>query len=172
MTAFVYILFLVPLILFVSAFLYETFLSFARLRNPKAGKTGYVHATWEVTHTLLIFTLVVLLMMFTKSIDAISTAVFTTTFLAGAALTVRSVTYMYIFYVRKRATTSWIDWLFALSHVVAALFLVLTVIKALWFLLRERPEYNSQFLPYFIPGLIVVLALCALPIVVLYRIKD
>lgn len=167
-----YILFLVPLLLFVSAFLYETYLSFARLKSPKAGRTGYVHATWEVTHTLLVFTVVVLLMMFTKSIDRIASAIFMSTFLAAVALTVRYAAYIHIFYVRKRPRTSWVDWLFAFSHVAAAGLLVITVVKALWFLIKEKPAVNDQFLPFFVPGLIVVLLLCAVPMITLYRTRD
>lgn len=166
-----YILFFVPLIMFVAAFLYETYLSIRRLANPRAGKTGYVHATWEVTHTLLVFTVVVLVMMFTKSIDGIASAIFTSTFIAGVALTIRMAAYLYIFYVRKKPQTNWVDYTFALSHVVAALFLVVTVVKALWYLYRNHPEANTQFLPFYIPGLVVVLMLCAVPIAVLYRTK-
>ena len=163
-----YLLFLIPLVLFVLAFLYETFLSFARLRNVKAGKEGYVHSTWEVTHTLLIFAVVVMLMMFTKSIDGLALAIFLTTMLAAAALIIRSSCYIYIFYVRKSTKTGAIDWIFALSHVVAALFLVLTVIEALWFLYQNNPPANTQFIPAFIPGLVLVLAICLIPILYLY----
>ncbi len=49
-----YVLFLAPVLLFVAAFLYETWLSFMRLKNPKKGRTSYLAATWEVTHTLLV----------------------------------------------------------------------------------------------------------------------
>ena len=50
----------VPIVLFVVAFLYETWLSFRRLRPAAARKqrSGYVDATWEITHTLLVFAVV------------------------------------------------------------------------------------------------------------------
>ena len=166
------VLFLVPTLLFVIGFLYETYLSFVRLKNPKAGKTGYVSATWEVTHTLLIFAVVMLLMLFSRNIDGIATAIFTSTFIAAFALVVRSICYSYIFYARKSNRTNWVDWVFALSHVVAALFLVMTVVKALWYLYQNNPPVNTQFLPYFIPGLLFVLAVCFVPIVTLYSTKK
>lgn len=166
------ILFLVPTLLFVIAFLYETWLSVKRLGNRKAGGTGYLSATWEVTHTLLVFAVVMLLMMFTKNIDGISTAIFTTTFIAAAALGIRAVCYVYIFYVRKKPTINWIDWVFSISHLVAAIFLVLTVIEALWYLYKHNPPANTQFLPFFIPGLIIVIALCGVPILMLYKTRD
>lgn len=165
-------LFLIPTLIFVIAFLYETFLSFVRLKNPKAGKTGYLSATWEVTHTLLVFAVVMLVMMFTQAIDGLAAAIFVATFCAAVALGVRAVLYTYIFYVRKTQKTSWLDWAFAFSHVVAAALLVVVVLQALWFLYKNNPPVNSQFLPYFIPGLVVVLALCIVPIAVLYRTKE
>lgn len=168
----VYVLFFVPLVLFVLGFLYETYLSFARLKNPKAGKTGYVHATWEVTHTLLIFAVVVLLMMFSQSIEGIASAIFLTTFLAAVALIIRSICYVYIFYVRSSKKTDAVDWIFALSHVFAALFLVATVVSAVWYLYQNNPPANTQFVPMFIPGLILVIAICIVPIWFLYKQKD
>lgn len=166
------VLFLVPTLLFVVAFLYETYLSFIRLKNPKAGKTGYVSATWEVTHTLLVAAVVMLVMMFTTSLEDLSAAIFTATFLAAVFLGVRAILYIYIFHVRSTNKTSWLDWLFAFTHVVAALLLVIVVVQALYFLLTEQPTPNSEFLPYFIPGMIVVLSVCAIPIFTLYKIKD
>lgn len=166
------LLFLIPTLLFVLGFLYETYLSFIRLKNPKAGKSGYVNATWEVTHTLLIFAVVMLLMLFSRNVDGIASAIFTSTFIAALALVVRSACYSYIFYVRKGTKTSWVDWVFALSHVVAALFLVVTVVKALWYLYQNNPPVNTQFLPYFIPGLVLVLGVCIMPIAMLYSTKK
>lgn len=166
------IVFLVPVVLFVVAFLYETFLSFRRLKNPKAGKSGYLSATWEVTHTLLVTGVVMLVMLFTQSIDQLAAAIFWATFLAAVALGVRAVLYIYIFYVRSTNKTTWIDWSFAWTHLMAAGLLVVVVAQALWFLFKNNPVPNSQFLPYFIPGVIVVVLICCLPMLVLYKTKD
>lgn len=166
------IVFLVPTLLFVIAFLYETFLSFRRLNNSKAGKSGYVAATWEVTHTLLVTAVVMLVMMFTSVIDGLAGAIFTATFLAAIALGVRGVLYIYIFYVRSSQKTSWVDWSFAFSHIVAAVLLVIVVLQALYFLYKNHPTPNSEFLPYFIPGMLVVVALCLVPMLMLYKTKD
>ena len=166
------ILFLVPTLLFVVAFLYETYLSFKRLQNPQAGKNGYVAATWEVTHTLLVAAVVMLVMMFTQVIDQLASAIFLATFIAAVALGVRAVLYMYIFYVRSSKKTNWIDWAFALTHVVAAAFLVVVVIQALWFLQVNTPPVNSEFVGVFIPGMLVVIAICIVPIVSLYKTKN
>lgn len=166
------ILFLVPTLLFVLAFLYETFLSFKRLNNPKVGKSGYVAATWEVTHTLLVAAVVMLVMMCTQVLDQLASAIFMATFLAAVALGVRAVLYIYIFYVRTDKKTNWVDWVFALTHVVAALLLVVVVVQALWFLYKNNPPVNSEFIPVFIPGMVVVALICLLPILKLYSTKD
>lgn len=167
------ILFLVPVLLFVVAFLYETYLSFKRLGNTKAGRTGYVSATWEITHTLLVAAVVMLVMMFTSSLEELSSAIFVATFIAAVALGVRAVLYIYIFYVRDNPKkTNWIDVVFALTHVVAAGFLVIVVAQALWFLYQNEPAANTQFLPYFVPGMIAVIILTIGPILFLYKVKD
>ena len=166
------ILFLVPTLLFVVAFLYETFISFRRLKNPKAKGDGYVSATWEVTHTLLVAGVVMLVMMFTSVLDGLSSAIFVATFLAAVALGIRAVLYIYIFYVRNSKKRDWLDWSFAITHIFAAVLLVIVVLQALWFLYKNNPPANTQFLPYFIPGMIFILAICIVPIVVLYKTKD
>lgn len=166
-----YILIYLPILLFVLGFLYETYLSFVRLKHPKKGKEGYVSATWEITHTLLVFGVVMLLMLFTKSIDKISDAIFISTFWAAVFLGLRGALYIYIFYVRKKPTINWMDWSFALTHVIAAVLLVVTVISATWYLITEQPEANLQFIPVFLPGLLLILAVVAVPIMTLYKSK-
>ena len=167
-----YILFLLPLVLFVAAFLYETFLSFARLFNRKAGRAGYLHATWEITHTLLIAAVVILLMMFSSSIEGMATVLFTSTFIAAATLVIRYALYIFIFYVREGKKTSWVDWFFALSHVVAAVSLVVSVVRVLWYMYQNNPAVNTQFLPYFVPGLFVTVLVCAVPLWYVYAQKG
>lgn len=167
------VLFLVPVLLFVIAFLYETYLSFRRLQKPRAGKTGYVSATWEVTHTLLVAAVVMLVMMFTSALEGLSAAIFIATFSAAVVLGVRAVLYIYIFYVRdNRKKTNWIDWTFAITHVLAAVLLVVVVLQALWFLYKNNPPANTQFLPYFIPGMIFILLVTLMPIIFLYKTKE
>lgn len=167
----VYILFLVPVVLFVLAFLYETYMSFARLYSKKI-RTNYLTSTWEFTHTLLVFAVVMLVMLCTQALDRLADTLFLSTFLAAVALGLRAALYIYIFYVQKKPTRSVIDWVFAWSHVVAALLLVVTVLKAVWFLYKQNPPINTQFLPYFLPGLALVLAATCIPILTIYRTKD
>lgn len=168
----VYLLIYIPILLFVLAFLYETWLSIIRLFKPKSGNHSYVDATWEVTNTLLVFGVVMLLMLFTKYIDLIAKEIFISTLLAGTALLVRAACYIYIFYVKQGKKIGLVDWVFALSHVFAAVFLVITVLQATMFLIAEKPQANMQFLPYFWPGLVFVLLICVVPAFSLYATRK
>lgn len=164
----VYLLIYVPILLFVLAFLYETYLSFARLFNKTKGRKGYVEATWEVTHTLLVFGVVMMLMLFTGVIDKISDAIFVPTFLAAVALGLRGICYIYLFYISESKKRTWVDWLFAISHVVAALLLVVVVALFTWFLYSTNPAANTQFVAPFTIGLVFLLAVIGLPLTYLY----
>lgn len=167
----VYALIYVPILMFVLAFVYETYLSIARLFRPRLRGSGYVDATWEVTNTLLVFGVVMLMMLLTDSIDVISQAIFLPAMLAACALVVRAACYLYIFYVKKPGTKGLADYVFALSHVAAALCLVVTVVRATFVLITHHPAANTQFIPYFLPGLAFVVALCAVPLARLYKTK-
>lgn len=167
-----YILIFTPILLFVLAFLYETFLSLMRLRaTNKKNSFPYVDATWEVTNTLLVFGVVMLLMLFTRSLDVLASAIFLSTLLAGLALLLRAICYIYIFYVKTSKKIGFVDWLFAFTHIAAAGLLVVTVLRAVWVLATKHPIANLQFLPYFWPGLCFVMAICLIPMVRLYRSK-
>lgn len=161
----------IPILLFVAGFLYETYLSFRRMGNVKKGQGTYVDVTWEITHTLLVFGVVMMVMLFTKHIDRIAELILVPTFLAMLALFIRGACYMAIFYMQT-ARIKWLDWVFALSHVVAALLLVVVVLIFSTFLIVERPSANLQFIPAFLTGLVGILAITIVPIVVLYRYRK
>jgi hypothetical protein len=93
-------------------------------------------------------------------------------FLAGSFLVARGILYTYIFYVKQNNKNKISDWLFFLSHVGSLVFLALVVSKSILFVVNNHPESNSMFLPYFIPGEILTLALILGPMYVLYKIKD
>ena len=168
----VYLLIYVPIILFVVAFLYETYLSFSRINARKKNSATYVDATWEVTHTLLVFAVVMMVMLYTKHIDRIADLILMPAFLAMTALLVRGAAYIALFYIYENRRIKWLDWLFALSHVVAAGLLVVVVMIFSGFLLIERPQANTQFVPAFLIGLVIVGAVSVVPALTLYRYRD
>ncbi len=166
-----FLLIYVPIVLFVVAFLYETWLSFARLRNPKKGRAGYVGATWEITHTLLVFAVVMILMLYTQAIDQVAALIFWPTFAAAVALGLRAICYVYLFYVKSSTKAGPIDWIFAFAHVLSAVLLVVVVLQVTWFILTQNAPVNTQFIPVFLSGLALIAAVVALPIWYLYNNK-
>ncbi len=167
-----YIVVLVPLLLYLAAFIYETFLSFKRLRNPKKGRAGYVGGAWELLILLLLFCALVMLVTFTQDLIRLADTLFWTTFIAAIALGLRAVAYLYIFYGRaNQYKINWMDWTFAFMHLIAAVFLVITAVNAMLFIWQNNPVANTQFFPIFIPGLALLIAVCIIPMVVLYKTK-
>lgn len=164
----VYLLIYIPILLFVLAFLYETLLSVLRLVGYSE-RRGYVDSTWEITHTTLVFGVVMMLMLFTKNIDTIASVLFWPAFLAITFLMIRGATYIQIFYIRKNVKRrNWVDWTFMLSHLGAALTLVWAVIAFTLLLLGDTMQANTQFVPAFTTGLIVIVAIITGPIMYLY----
>ncbi|MBW4062061.1 hypothetical protein HJC99_05815 [Candidatus Saccharibacteria bacterium] len=92
-----------------------------------------------------------------------------TAMLAALGRIVRAVCYTDIFYVKSLDNIGSVDWVLAGAHVVTALLLVATVLLATVVLFSKHPIANTQFVPYFLPGLAVVLLLCAVPQARLYR---
>ncbi len=166
--AVIYLLVYVPVVLFVLAFLYETYLSIARLRHGKE-RRHYVESTWEITHTILIFAIVMMLMLFTQSIDQVAENLFWPAFLAITFLMIRGASYVQIFYIRKdRKRRNWIDWVFMLAHIGAAITLVWAVLAFTVLALSGELIVNQQFVPAFLLGLVIVLACIAIPMLYLY----
>jgi hypothetical protein len=108
-------------------------------------------------------------MLFTLDSKELASTIFLPALSAGAALLVRAALYIYVFYIQDGRKIGVLDWLFALSHVVAALLLVITVIFATIFLFTQNPTANLEFIPYFIPGLVVVIVISLVPLVRMYR---
>jgi cytochrome bd-type quinol oxidase subunit 2 len=168
----VYLLIYIPIVLFVVAFLYETYLSFRRIGDKKKGRGVYVDATWEVTHTMLVFGVVMMVMLFTKHIDRIAELILIPTFLAMLALFVRGACYIALFYIYEKRHIRLLDWVFALSHVAAAGLLVTVVLIFSSYLLIEQPAANTQFVPVFGIGLAIIAAVSLIPALILYRYRD
>ena len=164
------VLFLIPIIIYVILFSYETYLSFLKAIS-KSHRRNYVEVTWEMTHTLLIIGLILFFVFYSSNLDQIAKTLFSAAFIAGSFLVIRGILYTYIFYVNKKESKT-LNWSFFISHVGSLAFLTLVVIKAVQFVVNNHPIANSNLLPYFIPGEIITLALILGPMYFMYRIKD
>lgn len=167
-----YLIILTPLIAYLAAFSYETVLSCARLSRSYQRShryQGYAHATWEITHTLLIFSFTGFFVLFSPLAEQLSERAYVPLFLAGALFAIRGVIYLYMFYVvdDKKTRPFW-DWLFALSHVsllAALVWAVFTVVK----LVIDVPTTPLvELLPIVAPPIVLVLIISAIPLLRLY----
>jgi hypothetical protein len=169
----IWLFILVPLALFLAAYLLETYVSFRRLSNPKKGP-DYLASTWEITHTLLVVSVALFVGFFSGNLIEIAYVAFYPLFLASVFVGIRTLAYIYLFMIRGReqqSTRSWIDTVFAWSHVgviVSLLYLLAVLIPKLFSI---EIEANTQFIPWMIPGAFLITALCVAPIMSLYRSK-
>lgn len=160
------------IVLFTGVLLYEAWLSFTRLNNPRTGRGGYVSGKWELTHILLFFAITLLLASFAKDLLQLADILFWTTFITAVTLGLRAVLHLHLFYGRaslQKITV--LDWIFALLHVIAALFLVITAVNAVIYITQEGLTPNTQFYPVFIPGLVLAIAISVLPLITFRKAK-
>lgn len=165
----------IPILSYVPLFLYETYMSFNRLKAPAKKHGGYLNVTWEVTHTLLIIGVNYFIWLYADIISEVGKAVYWGLIVAGAGFIVRAIYYLYLFYVlepaKRKRTPMVSDYIFALSHVVTLFGLVYTIVRTLIVLFTNDFSVNTQFVPYLWPGLILTFGLCALPMVSVYKTK-
>jgi hypothetical protein len=159
---------IVPLALYVFGFSVEMFLAFRRLSKTSKG-LSYTEVTWEMTHTLLIITLTNFTCLFSRNISELAPTILPGIFLAMGFLTIRSILYVYLFYIRENKTVlSWQDSLFAYSYVGILVGLVLAVAMIIPKFADTKLVANTQFLPFMWPGLLLVLVIGIYPAYKLY----
>lgn len=164
----------VPLLLFVIAFVIETFLSIKRLKNNKR-EGSYVSATWEVTHTFLVVAVAMFVSLFSDYLTDIARVSLVGFIIVTIFAGIRGSAYLYIFYIRnpnKRSMRNWIDTLFAFAHLGMVVGLFVLLARLIPEMMRLNPQPNTDFIPWMIPGLILVISLCALPLVSIYNTKK
>lgn len=166
-----YSLMVVSVLLYVAAFLYETWTSVIRLRKKRGSE--FVHATWEITHTLLVVTLVAFLMTHSSLIVDIAKIAFIPLFIVVFAFIIRAALFLVLFYAKEgKANIGWMDYLFAGTHIVILLGLVIAIIQVVWLLLTADYTVNTVSMNWYMAGLIGLLVVCSAPLIKLYRTKN
>lgn len=158
---------LVPLVLYVLMFSYETYIAFRRLATHGA----YLSATWEITHTLLVITLTNFTWLCSDAMVAVGQSVYWGLSVVAAAFVVRGILYMYLFYVAPKHRHTAADWLFAIAHLVMLVGLVVAIVAALRTLTTISYTINEQLIPYMWPALIAAVIICAIPVWTSYQRK-
>lgn len=165
---------LTPLSLFLVAYLYETYISFRRLSQPKKGR-HYVDATWEVTHTFLVVSVALFVGFFSSNLTEIAYVTFYPLFLTSVFVGIRTLAYIYIFVIREnknQMTRSLVDSIFAFSHVgviIGLLYLLAVLIPKI---LSIQLIPNTLFIPWMIPGAFAIIVICIIPLFNLYKTRS
>lgn len=155
----------VPLGLYLIIFSVETYAAFNRLTGTAS---GYLDATWEITHTLLVLALTNFTWLCSDAIIAVAQAAYWGLIVSAAAFVVRGILYVYLFYAAAKNNRA-AGWLFALSHVAMLVGLVYAGLAAIYTLAHTSYRINDQLLPYMWPALAVSVVICAIPIAQSYR---
>jgi len=157
---------ILPLVLYLGLFGIEVTWSVRRLFRPLSSR--YFDATWEITHTLLIFAVNAFLWLYSTIVVTVAYEVAPFLLCAVVAFMLRTVFYLTEQYVKAQQKRI-MEIGFAISSVVALIFVVAVVGVAVATIGNDLPQPNTHVLPYVWPGLIFSIACCALPVWRLYR---
>ncbi len=164
---------IIPLIAYVPMFGYETYIAFRRIGKPRDKGGAYLHATWESTHTFLILSVNYFIWLYSSAVVAVGQAVFVPMLIFGLAFILRSVLYIYLFYIKSsNQPTPGRDVVFALLHVVIAVCLVYTIVQTLSILSSGTYQPNDLLPSLLWPGIVLTVPLIAVPLYFLYRTKS
>lgn len=163
-----YLFVLVPLALYLPAFLYETYIAFKRLKKNNSTYPEYLHSSWEVTHTLLIVSVNYFIWLFAEILTKVGQAVYWGLIIASALFIVRGILYLKLFVANPGGRVGVYDQLFAWVHIGILLSLVYVLVRTVVILATNSFRINSQFIPWMWPGLALVGAICFVPFVTTY----
>jgi len=157
----------VPLGLYVLAFSYETFAAFRRIAKP----SGYINATWEITHTLLVLAITNFTWLWSDAMVAVAHEAYWGLIVAAAAFVLRAILYIYLFFAAPNGKHPAASWLFALCHAAMFVGLVYAIVATVHVLSTQDYAVNDQLIPYMWPSLVASVVICALPVLQSYRRK-
>lgn len=164
---------LVPLVIYALLFAYESFMAFRRVGKPSGQGGQYLHATWEAVHTFLILGLTYFSWLYSSAVVSVGRAVFVPLLVFGAAFILRSILYIYLFYVKTSKNPNLLaDQIFAWLHIVMMAALVFVVAKAVAVMRGGNYSPNSDLIPLLWPGLVIAVPLIAMPFYFLFKTKK
>lgn len=164
---------LIPLVIYLVLFAYETYIAFRRIGKPLDKGGEYLHATWESTHTILILSLNYFVWLYSSAVVVVGRAVFIPLLIFGLAFIARAAIYTYLFYIRQSLRpTPKLDSLFALLHIIIVVSLLVTAIKTITIMQSSVYPANNLLETLLWPGLVLMIPLISLPLYSLYRTKS
>jgi len=164
---------IIPLIIYLPMFLYETYIAFRRIGKPLDKGGQYLHATWESTHTFLVASVNYFVWLYSSAVVTVGKAIFIPLLIFGAAFIVRAILYVYLFYIKSSEQPNlFADYSFAWLHIIMAFCLECIAVSTLVIMFRYNFQPNYILLPLLWPGLILMIPLLSVPLYFLYRTKS
>lgn len=163
-----YVLLGLILVLYAIGFLYETIMSFVRLNDTK--HELYPHASWEVIHTTLVIAFACFMITHGPMLPAIAPLLLVPFMIALLGFFLRATFQLLIFFGRRDSRQhNWLDWGFALSHIVILVPFLYAVTTAIIYLSTHPLDVLTNMFSWFIPGLIIGVIICSIPIMYIFR---
>lgn len=165
-------LILIPLFFYFPMFLYETYIAFIRIGKPHNEGGAYLHATWEVTHTLLILSINNFVWLYSTAVVAVGREVFVPLLFFGAVFIVRAILYIRLFYFKPTLKSNMIlDKLFAWLHIVMLMSLCIVLVKTFTLMINGNYSPNYVVLQLLYPGIFLIFPIICMPLYFLYKTK-
>jgi hypothetical protein len=143
-------------------------MSFERLKTTK--KERYPKASWEIIHTTLVIAFATFMITHGPMLPEIAPLILFPFMLALLGFFLRGTCQLYIFFGREDSRKhTWIDWVFALSHLVILLPFLYAIIVVTAYLLTHQLTVLTDMFSWFLPGLIVGVAINLVPILYVLR---
>ncbi len=174
MVAWLYALILIPALAWVATFGRETWLALKRSETGDySAGVAHVHASWEITHTLLVFSFTVFLISHADALVFLDTALFMPVCVFMISLITRGCLYLYLFYAETIPRPALWHSLFAITHIVSLVAILTGLIVVTANLLTYSFfSPNTENLPIVTVGFVLTFAVCAVPIWAAYHQKN
>ncbi len=173
MVALLYALILIPVVCWLTAFGYETWIALGRADSADYSLgVPYVHASWEITHTLLVYAFTIFIISHADALPLLDRTLFLPVCVFMVSLIVRGCLYLYLFYGDiKHPKMIWHN-LFAISHIIMLVAIILGALGTFFTLRLYSFSPNTDNLVIVAIGFVLTSALCFLPIYTAYQHKD
>ena len=173
MVTLLYVLILLPVIAWLAAFGYETWLVLGRSGSGNYS-LGAAHndASWEITHTFLVYAFTVFLISYADALIVLDRVLFLPACIFMISLIARGCLYLYLSYgERIKHIIFWYN-LFALSYVVTIVSVFSGLVGVVVNLRLYAFTPSTDNIGIVAIGFVLTSALCAVPILTAFRQHD
>lgn len=163
-----YVLLVTLIVLYAAGYLYETVMSFVRLKSVK--RELYPKASWEIIHTTLVLAFATFMITHGPMLPEIAPFIAIPFMIALLGFFLRAACQLIIFFGRKDSRKhSWVDWAFALTHVVILVAFLYAVVAVALYLFTHPLNVLTDMFGWFLPGLLIGIAINLVPIIYIFR---